>query len=299
MPTWADALSQVQQSTSTPKQQKQGKRKNEVPQQEAGASHRGHYALPDPVLLVTPEHDDKKLWYISTWLRARPALLYRVQRRQSTALSAQMWRDFLAMGRSSPTSSTTASAQRRDRIREIMGPQLMDKAGLSNAPEAQAVADVYWRGMKLSLTSLPGTSVVREIVWELFELNFRLELFGLDCRVSIEELDVSTRLQRLQLCFSDCVDLLCITIPDVNVGLVANDWRIRLPFVVNLVKVMSSWRGTPLPPIFNEHHRQLEMFSEGMAIELEQQATIFYTQIFYDNFGRAAILPHRILSSSM
>lgn len=299
MPAWANALSQVQQSPSAPQQkQRRGKKQTQAPHQGADAPHRGHYALPDPVLLVTPTSDDKKLSYILTWLRARPALLYRIQKRQSTALSAQMWRDFLGMGQSSQTNSATAAAQRRDRIRTIMGPGLMDEAGLSEAPQSETVGDVRWRGTELSLTTLPGTSVVHEIVWELFELNFRLELFGLDRRASIEELEVSTRLQRLQSCFLDCTDLLCINIPRVNVGLVANDWRTRLPFVVNLVKIMSSWGGLPLPPIFNERHRQLDTFSKEAAMELEQQATIFYAQIFYNHFGRAAILPHRILPST-
>ena len=109
MPAWADALSQVQQSAPAAKQ-KRGKKQNQNPQQEL--PHRGHYALPDPVLLVTPESDDKKLSYILAWLRARPALLYRCQKRHSTALSGQMWRDFLGMARNTQTANTTVAAQR-------------------------------------------------------------------------------------------------------------------------------------------------------------------------------------------
>jgi len=72
--------------------------------------HFGHYALPDPALLITPGDDKKKLAYLLTWLCTCPALLYCSQKQDLTALSNQAWHSFLEMGHSDKLRSDTAAA---------------------------------------------------------------------------------------------------------------------------------------------------------------------------------------------
>ena len=74
--------------------------------------HFEHYALPDPALFVMLGDDKKKLAYLLTWLRTRPALLYYLQKQDSTALSNQAWRDFLEMGCSDKLKNDSAAAMR-------------------------------------------------------------------------------------------------------------------------------------------------------------------------------------------
>jgi len=79
-------------------------------EQNKTSAHFRHYALPDPALLVMLGDDKKKLAYLLTWLRTHPALLYRSQKQDSTALSNQAWHDFLKMGHSDKLRSDTAAA---------------------------------------------------------------------------------------------------------------------------------------------------------------------------------------------
>jgi hypothetical protein len=189
---WADALAAVDTSPER------------LVEQSKTSQHFGHYALPDPALLVTPGNDKKKLGFLLTWLRARPALLYRFQKQDSTALSNQAWRDFLEMGRSDKPRNDTAAAVRREEIRKIMG-GVLGTAGVSEASSNANLGPVYWRDEELALDKLPRISVFQEILWELYELNFRLELFSLDRRANqnLPKVDPVIHIQRLRWCFPD------------------------------------------------------------------------------------------------
>ena len=278
---WADALAAVDTSPER------------LVEQNKSILHFGHYALPDPALFVTPADDKKKVAYLLTWLRARPALLYRLQKQESTALSNQAWRDFLEMGRSDKVRDDTAAAARRDDIRKIMG-GVLKTAGVSEASPNANLGPVYWRDEELPVDKLPRPSVLWEILWELYELNFRLELFNLDQRASTNPLDSVVRIHRLRSCFPDTSDFPFVKITYANIGLVANDWKERLPFILALVKVMSCWGGSQ-PTVFEYRLHRVEDFSQDRALELELEAARFYTQTFYNYFGRACLVPHCIL----
>jgi hypothetical protein len=281
MRAWADALAAVDASPER------------LVEQNKSVPHSGHYALPDPALFVTPADGKKKVVYLLTWLRARPALLYRLQKKESTALSNQAWRDFLEMGRSNKMRDGTTTAARREQIRKIMG-EVLKTASVSEVSPDATLGPVYWREEELPADKLPRPSVLWEILWELYELNFRLELFSLDRRASRDPLDSMMRIQRLRLCFPGTSDFPFVKMPYVNAGLVANDWRERLPFILALVNVMSRWEGSQ-PKVFEYRLRRVEAFSQDRALELELEMARFYTQTFYNYFGRACLIPHCIL----
>jgi len=213
--------------------------------------HLRHYALLDPALLVTPGDDKKKLAYLLTWLPARPTLLYHLQKQDSTALSNQAWRDFLEMGHSDKLKNDTAAATRRAEIRKILR-RVLETAGVSEASDNANSGPVYWRDEALALDKLPRISMFQEILWELYELNFRLELVSLDQRANRDpvKVDPDIRVQQILRCFPNTSAVSVITIPYANTGLVANDWRERLPFVLAFVNVMSCWEGLK-PKVFN------------------------------------------------
>jgi hypothetical protein len=101
---------------------------------------------------------------------------------------------------------------------------------------------------------LPPEDVVRQILWELYELNFIHELQSLDYR-ACADLDI---LDTVQLIKQQMKILRCflfnsfryVTIPSENCGLAANDLSKRFWFVVELLHVMKSWRGDK-PVIFD------------------------------------------------
>ena len=70
-------------------------------------------------------------------------------------------------------------------------------------------------------------------------------------------------------------------------GLAAQDWKSRTPYLVALRNVMKSWAG------FNALH-DLNKHSQENILALEQALVRFYTQTFYNTFGRAASVPRCI-----
>jgi hypothetical protein len=57
---------------------------------------------------------------------------------------------------------------------------------------------------------------------------------------------------------------------------------------------MSRWEGAK-PTVFKYRYDRDETFSEALVLELEREAARFYTQTFYNYFGRASLIPHRVL----
>ncbi|RDB20433.1 hypothetical protein Hypma_012498 [Hypsizygus marmoreus] len=80
------------------------------------------------------------------------------------------------------------------------------------------------------------------------------------------------------------------SMPRKDVGLAARDWKDRAPHVVALAKLMRNWRGCPNTLKFGEpdmRESSIQMW-EGLVAE-------HYCQMFFDKFGRAPVVPHRIL----
>jgi len=57
---------------------------------------------------------------------------------------------------------------------------VLGTAGVSEASSNANLGLVYWRDKELPLNKLSRFSVFQEILWELYELNFCLELTSLD-----------------------------------------------------------------------------------------------------------------------
>jgi len=155
---------------------------------------------------------------------------------------------------------------------------------------------VYWRDKELALDKLPRISVFQEILWELYELNFCLELVSLDQHANRDpvKVDLEICVQEILRCFSNTSGVSVVTIPYANTGLIANDWRERLPFVLAFVGVMSCWEGLK-PKVFDYRLYRVEELSQNQVLELEHEAACFYMQTFFNHFGRASLIPHCIL----
>ena len=140
----------------------------------------------------------------------------------------------------------TKAARRRKRILDTLMPK-----SLSN-PEVKARSNAgepfVWQGHSYPSGVLPAEHIVQQLLWELYELNFTHEFLSLD-RHSCVDLDLSdgAKLFECQALVSGYFAVGAfkyITLPDHNQGLAADSLRDRLPYLISMVHVMRSWKGT-------------------------------------------------------
>jgi hypothetical protein len=289
IPAWSAGLQAVDQSPSL------------LVETFKTSRHFGHYAFPDPGLFVSPSKDEKKARFIESWLRTREAWLMRVANETSLAMSGQNWRDLLATDLSAiQEKSDTKAAKRRQQILAMLTP----KSDLFPDVKTRSTAGepVIWQGSKYPPGMLPADHIVREILWELYQLNFAYELLSLDCR-ACSNLDTSddSQLMQRQAMVSDCFPVdpfLSRSLPDRNCGLAADGIEERLPFILSLVRVMQSWKGDK-PPIFNLATLSYQEIPGSQATEFEEAAAKYYCQQFFNYFGRAALVTHRLFTPTI
>lgn len=158
---------------------------------------------------------------------------------------------------------------------------------------------LLWQGNRYVPGVLPPDNIIREILWELYELNFTHELLALDRR-ACQNLDLShdSQLFERQDLISKCFPVGAfqhVSIPTRDCGLAADTPLERLPYVVHLVRVMQSWKGN-VPAAFTLANRSPSDLSQDQGVELEVAATKYYCQQFFNYFNRAPQIPHRLFS---
>jgi hypothetical protein len=286
------------------------------------------YALPDPHLFLM---SGRSAMYTICWLTIKPLWLNLATNRVgeggkcSPYPEPQDWRAFLAdlcgkMGlevvssgsQSRKNASESKEAQearhgREKRRKTKDDTNRVDKFELDTSLYTSP-SDIFWRG-KLLLTKdalrnnqfTVRNSVSKEIIWELFNQNFALELLALDRvifpRDSMTDEEAMEGDAKVSACFPDGI-LVGMAFPTVDQGLGALRWRDRIEYVEAFRLLLSTWKG--------------EMVSEGVALQLgglalvestateqrvealEMVAYAFYCQTFFDHFGRAPCIPCRL-----
>jgi hypothetical protein len=286
------------------------------------------YAFPDPGLFcgVTTPEGQAKFFY--NWLKYRPALIYRLARRHSNAKPwfSQDWRTMLHLPipgfqgppRLNPTSSSalpkkspaggleqTKSARRFEVIQALLR-DCMDVGGIhvNDSPTNEMV----WQEQHLSPGELPDQRVAQEILWELYELNFRFEFMALDSRAHKPPAVPTNGFSREDLllkCFPGNIGGSFLVAPTEfsHQGLAAGTWRDRAPFIVAVKNVVCTWPGfhkvnERCSGVDLEQNKAVDCYSESEVKAAELALATFYTQTFYDFFGRAAVIPRRLLPRS-
>lgn len=180
-------------------------------------------------------------------------------------------------------------------------------AGVMQALQ-QDVRQVTWRGVPIPVVkgaaSNLSDTVVREILWELAELEWRYELLALD-RIAaasrwrepdadIVRTDMVTQVFAPSNSFVYAPD----TFPVENPWITAATRARRLPALQALRNLVVFWPGCP--PVL-----KTRMFVSVLLpppptqdawdfAELEAIMLVFYCQTFFDVFGRPPVLPHRL-----
>jgi hypothetical protein len=192
----------------------------------------------------------------------------------------------------SPENDTLAGA-RRAKVMDVMGNAMAQPEVDLQSSE---ILQVEWRGQQFRTGQMPPLLVVREILWELYELNFRAELLALDARACspTDAQDSAVRQELVCACFPSSSSALTVEFLRSNEGLAADDWYDRLPYVLALCRVMSSWVASKPAAFSIAEKGALGTITEADFHRLEQAVASFYTQNFFDWFGRAAVVLHRL-----
>jgi len=256
------------------------------------------YAFLDPSLFVTPTKDERKAKLIESWLRSCDAWITRITHEGSLAMNAQHWHDFLYIDFTMSTvlevaGTSTRSAKRRQHAQDLLKTKLSSNAVV--VPRCTVGEPFFWQGRSYCPGNLPPEIVVRQILWELYELNFAQEFLALDRRActDLDSMD-NHKLYGRQSLISKCFvsnTLNYAPLPNNNCGLASETIRDRLPYLRYMVQIMEAWKGTK-PTIFGFAHQS--RITDQRAIELENAATKYYCQQFYTYFGCAAQVPHQL-----
>ncbi|PPR00730.1 hypothetical protein CVT24_000954 [Panaeolus cyanescens] len=260
------------------------------------------YVLPDPGLFAGSNNIQR---YIRTFLQIRHAWLAIIASGGSPLLS-QEWRHILNMDltKPPPTGSSRTAQQRRQAWEKLQ----IKPNELNHGVQIQgmSVGVPEWNGQQYPEgTDIPA-SVIREILWWIYEQNFTHELIALDLRLTDAlhpehrtAKDLAEReFRHIAPCFgstaTSCFKL--YTVVDRNVGLSANTLVERLPHIQSLAKLMKTWKGQPIPYIIlqNCDRRQIQYIGSVVGAEFEKAVADFYCQMFWNQFGRAPQIPHRL-----
>jgi hypothetical protein len=213
-------------------------------------------------------------------------------------MSNQFWRTFLAIDNTIPEKGETKAARRRQEALDMFFPSTDTYPGVGR--RGDFMGPIVWQGEEYPPGVLPPENIVREILWELYEVNFIHELQSLDRR-ACEGLDLTSASQLFdrEILISQCFltsSFRHVSIPSANVGLADDDFDKRFRFVTGLAFVMNTWKGEK-PDVLTGDLYRLQLAPDG-AKDFEGVATRYYCQQFFNYFGRAAQVPHRLFATS-
>lgn len=260
------------------------------------------YIFPEPGLFVGVTTDERKAIYFSNWLKYRSTLIHRQSFSSSASpINNQQWRTLLFLpldhNPAAPPKHDAPSHRNRTQVQHDIVRTLL-KNCLDTDEEldlrTEAAADTWWNGQKIMLGSIPPVNVAQEILWELYELNFRYEFFALDRRAHVPVIGANgpPREELILACFPGRPSLMSAPVRSAREGLASPDWRVRRSPVVAMRMVMQSWKGFTG---FGFHvAKNANELSEREFHDVESAVANFYTQLFYDYFARAAIVPHTL-----
>ncbi|KAJ6630942.1 hypothetical protein B0H10DRAFT_1979963 [Mycena sp. CBHHK59/15] len=258
--------------------------------------------FPEIALFCTTTNPERQARYFAVWDYMKDALLHRVFESSISGASgsveplfSQDWRDLLngnlfcldttktPAGKERRRKKGTRTRERNRGLLHVLGPCL-EHAGISMDFDHCPVKP-----------ALPSIQHARAQLWQISELSFRLEFFSLDRRVGpVQNQNSVQREQRSDLlhsCFpqgsSNWASLLNCDIACANQGLASTDWKTKLPYLLRFRQIMECWTGE-VPRLVKT---LLPEYSEQDTAKLELAVAKFYTQTFFEFFGRAPSIP--------
>ncbi|KAK7037344.1 hypothetical protein VNI00_011094 [Paramarasmius palmivorus] len=298
-PFWVQALGSIDKSKRPPK--------DEVPN--------SGYVFPDPGLFLAAS-PDKLDRYLRKWLDLRDILSFRVMMRSpclaSVAWSPTQWRTLLALTDAYPSKPNSQMQLSRNAVDRLLG-ECMKFYGIRRREDALVVKEYHftWRGVQYPIGRLHDPKIVKEIVWELYELNFRHEFHALDIMIRRQRKAPTfgedpwgsmyqagnasdTCHDEVQTCFpgnkTSCPSEIYWDV--AAEGVAADSLASRIPWILCMKKVLKTWPGSEAYMLLQTDRERPEQFTDTEALDLEKSVALFYCQSFYNKFGRPPIIPH-------
>ena len=261
------------------------------------------YLFPDPGM-VRPK-------FYENWLRSRAAWVWRANQTElpPTLISPSLWRECLfyglATGQSTLRPDNTNQFEKVKKLAAAFNLNLDDKGNLGvpgarEFPQTARDMRLLWRDRQVRKKEDGSLEdeVVREMLWELYEISFRMELRGLDRELSMAQgwEDIIQREEMVNRCFAggdaDSFELSPPVIPISNAGLASDELEDRGPYIVALARLMARW-AVGKPKIVEDLAFSPKLSKDDLA-KLESAVASLYCQAFYDHRARAPLTPHRI-----
>lgn len=264
---------------------------------------------PDPGYMasITPEN---RAFALAAWLSVRAArcgqMLYPAST-QKPVIPASVWRQFFWIYRrkplvstSDPQSSSAATIAPSDTgdpnvDRELDAATTAAKAMFGTVMVSsmnKTSREVFWKDKAYDVVdgAVVGMElqVIKEIIWELAELNWRYELLALDKFAAPhmwrEQETVGERTSAILAVFAPSSSFVFThaPFPTENSSIVAATPAARLQAFTALRRIISDWPGCP---------NTIQDAVCNILPSLEGQTLLFYCQTFYEYFHHPPILP--------
>jgi len=295
IPVWTRALRQVDRN---PKRIRPNLQKEEK-----------GYAFPDPNSLagLPPLKQAQKL---CAWLSLRAATCARAftqAGRKAPTGSGAVWRlatdinqvNMIPDDSCHPSlhgTKETKAAKLRDAVKHLFGDELLAKL-------RGDVEQVEWHEVALQVRDNAivdlDPNITREIIWELFEHNFRYELLALDMVAApsqwVDDITAVARKDCIRTVYGRNAKFVIWSdpFPRVNEGLCGKGINDRVLCLEFLRRVLKDWPEAPCAITDGSFYRNLPRTPEQNEA-LEVTIVNFYCQTFFDYFGRPPIVPHHI-----
>jgi hypothetical protein len=189
-------------------------------------------------------------------------------------------------------------AAERQRATEALFAQLV-------VPKESFPETLFWQGTPLvtrDIEKCVSNRILSEVIWELYEVNFRLELLALDRVVNPSAWAIPpdgnfnsvTRWHQFHSLFPDG-KIVVESIPKTNDGFSAEKLEDRLPYLRALQMLLTTWPQSDQGPYRSAMNLSLDDgVSPGLASTVELALASCYCQAYFSYFGRAAVIPRGV-----
>lgn len=253
------------------------------------------HPVPHPVVFLNPANELKFLMVLM-WLRIRPIFLWRLSLPEAPVFTNKDWRALLEAAH-----GTTGPSPRRTKmlgkLKEVL--KQYHSTGIIIDEDNLASIPATWNSLPVTLDSagaLPS-SLVQQVTWELYELQFRLELITLD-RYMVPEPQGSgdgiqlerqlwlAREAKVSLCWPGVTCSPRYVEPGFSSLLKQS---VRVPYVKAFFELVRAWPGPKpsllLKPFPTDH-------GTSLVLEVEDALANYYIRVFVRVFHRPPTIPH-------
>ncbi|KAJ3527188.1 hypothetical protein NMY22_g9878 [Coprinellus aureogranulatus] len=226
------------------------------------------------------------------WMQLRMVMLFRIGPSVASMLSSPMsnrvWRRSLQLDPSAFNSIRSATSNNKSWEEKRAALAFLESAvqAAGESPEPLLRRSPSWRGNIIQGPNDMSERVVKEVVWELSELNFRFELLALDRRLSTVPTSTAAQCAERHDLLLDCLipiplarAFTIVEFDQATRGLAHPEIRQRLPQLLHLRTLMLGWR-TPFTGF-----AQVDGVSATRELErMEEAIYTFYVEQFIITF---------------